>query len=253
MNTSDNTRIYGDDIPINSSEVFDFWKNRSGRELPYTYNLVNFQDNHPDVVIERDRIEKGKITGLLNICEESMILDVGCGIGRWFDSLKKVISHGKYIGVDYTESFIRMADDRFNGFDNCHFIKGDFNNLVKVLKDNGEYRRYNNIFINGVLMYINDSDIGVCLNALNEVLSTNGIIYLKESVGLGQRLTLQNFYSEELRAQYSVIYRTVEQYSELIYEYLKGMSVYACGPTFTDYIDYDLETSNWFWIIKNRG
>lgn len=253
MNTSDKTRIYGEDISINSSEVFDFWKKRSGRELPYAYNFVNFQDNHPDVVIERDRIEKKKITGLLNIREESMVLDVGCGIGRWFDSLKKTISQGKYVGVDYTESFIRMADDRFNGFDNCHFIQGDFNNLIKVLKDSGEYRRYNNIFINGVLMYINDCDIGVCLNALNEVLSTNGIIYLKESVGLGQRLTLQSFYSEELRAQYSVIYRTVEQYSELIYEYLKDMSVYACGPTFTDYIDYSVETSNWFWIIKKRG
>lgn len=253
MNTSDKTRIYGEDISINSSEVFDFWRNRSGRELPYAYNLVNFQDDHPDVVIERDGIEKNKITGFLNICEESMILDVGCGIGRWFDSLKKKISYGKYVGVDYTESFIKMAGDRFNDFDNCHFIQGDFNNLIKVLKDNGEYRRYNNIFINGVLMYINDRDIGVCLNALNEVLSTNGIIYLKESVGLGQRLTLQNYYSEELRAQYSVIYRTVEQYSKLIYEYLNSMSVYACGPTFTDYIDYNLETSNWFWIIKKRG
>ena len=250
MNSSKRTRIYGEDITIDSLEVHNFWAKRSDKNLPYAYNLVNFQDSHPEVAIERDRIEKNKISKFLNIKEDSMILDVGCGIGRWFDDIGNKITSGKYVGVDYTENFIKLAGDKFKNCRNCHFIQGNFNSLINVLKANGEYRSYNNIFVNGILMYINDEDLGTCLSFLNELLVPNGIIYIKESVGLRQRLTLQNYYSEELQAQYSVIYRTVDQYFKYIHEYLKGMCVYACGPTFIDYIDYDSETSNWFWIIK---
>lgn len=251
FNQMDN-RILGEKIELDDDAVKKFFENRKQKNLPYRYNYVNYQDAHPERVLDRDKIEKGRIVPFFEIDEDDLVLDIGCGVGRWGDYIVPRLDKGRYVGVDYTESFVQMARDNFADSDKAAFVNGSFQELTKALKTDEEYRKYDKILINGVLMYINDRDFGQCIREMDEVLLDGGFVYLKESVGVKRRLTLNKFHSDELESDYSVIYRSIAEYSELFTEYLfsKGYVIITCGPTWDSGLDLGRETDNWYWIIQ---
>ena len=249
-----NDRIKRDIVNIDDKRVSDFFNKRVNKQLPHIYNLVNYQDNNPQLVIERDKIEKQRIGRFFQVTSKDLVLDIGCGVGRWGDEIVPLLTDGRYVGVDYTFDYIKLAEERFSS-DKTRFIQGSFQNIIDVLKLSNEYRFYSKILINGVFMYINDDDLSLCLNNANELLANDGVLYIKESVGISERLTLNKFFSEELGVDYSAIYRSIAEYSAIFAELIvnKRYSLIACGPTWSEVVDYSKETSNWFWILKKQG
>lgn len=245
-------RVIGKEVTLDEKDVKNFFDDRKNKKLPYRYNYVNYQDNHPEKVLVRDKIEKERITKYLSVNANDHVLDIGCGVGRWGDYIVPRLENGRYVGVDYTQYFIDLARQDFENDERATFINGRFQELSSCLKQNGEFREYNRILINGVLMYINDADLCVSFEEVEKLAGPECIIYLRESVGVKKRLTLNKFYSEELGARYSVIYRSISEYSSIISKYLlsKGFFILACGPTWNDGIDYSCETDNWYWIIQ---
>lgn len=51
-------RIKGKIVDIKDQSTKDFFNNRKNKNLPHRYNYVNYQDDEPEKVLERDRIEK---------------------------------------------------------------------------------------------------------------------------------------------------------------------------------------------------
>ena len=105
-------------------------------------------------------------------------------------------------------------------------------------------------------MYINDDDIEKCLINARNFMAPGGIIYIKESVGVGDRLTLNKFYSKEMGSEYSAIYRDIEQYNEIfdrIFEEKSGFEVLNSGHTWDIEHSNRKETSSYFWIIKYQS
>ncbi len=246
-------RIVDKEVILDDRRVKSFFDNRENKKLPHRYNYVNYQDDNPSLAVERDKIEKERIKPYFHVDEDSMVLDIGCGVGRWGDEFVPELKQtGKYVGIDYTKFFIDIANNHFNDEKNASFLVGSFQNVCEVLKNSSEYRKYDRILINGVLMYINDRDIPQCLKSVEELLNTDGMLYIKESVGTNHRLTLNEFPSKELEADYSVIYRSLKEYSRLFTEYFLGMgyTMIAAGATWDDYFDYEKETTNWYWILK---
>ena len=101
-------------------------------------------------------------------------------------------------------------------FEALTFICAPFQSLKSSLEKEQESRNYDAILINGVLMYINDEDIDCCLEQVDHLLKKCGFLYIKESVGVKERLTLVDFYSSELEANYNVIYRSIYEYTEIL-------------------------------------
>ena len=93
-------RINSEVIDIDVQSTKAFFDNRKKKELPHRYNYVNYQDDKPEVALERDRIEKGKIERFIHFKESDYILDIGCGVGRWGDAIIPQLNSGKYVGVD---------------------------------------------------------------------------------------------------------------------------------------------------------
>ena len=55
-------RVYGKKVDIDYGDTLDFFENRGdGKELGSKYNYVLFQDDTPEIAVERDRQEKEKI------------------------------------------------------------------------------------------------------------------------------------------------------------------------------------------------
>lgn len=81
-------RVYGKKVDIDYGDTLDFFENRGdGKELGSKYNYVLFQDDTPEIAVERDRQEKEKICSVLDWGSGGTVLDIGCGIGRWGEAV----------------------------------------------------------------------------------------------------------------------------------------------------------------------
>ena len=217
QNENDETRVVGKQCKISDENTKDFFDKRAEKKLPHRYNYVIYQDSNPSLAIDRDRFEKNKILPFMNIRNDSEVLDIGCGVGRWADEILPHLESGKYTGIDFSEKFLEIASNQFAGSERCRFLFGAFQKIQEVLKKNGI--KYDNFFdvvlINGVLMYINDNEIESCVATAANLMKKNGRVYIKESVGISQRFTLKDFYSVELTHNYNAIYRSIAEYNDL--------------------------------------
>jgi putative methyltransferase (TIGR04325 family) len=81
---------------------------------------------------------------------EIKVLDIGCGAGHLYRSLKKLDKSIIYVGVDISDLYIDMAKKCFSGEKNVSFIKGDITDLK--LSDNS----YDVVVCYQVLPYLPD-------------------------------------------------------------------------------------------------
>lgn len=234
------SRLYGDKENIDSEEVKNFFSERASRELESDLSIVLFQDKENS---EQRHIEEKKLLYEHIDLDGKKILEVGCGIGRWAEAL-----HGRcesFLGIDYTEDLIEIANETYD-FDDCKFqvmsateIKAD-ELLIEP--------PFDVIIFSGVLMYINDEDIKLVFTELNHIAADDKKLFIMEPVSrMDYRLTLKDFYSDGLEADYNAIYRTEEEYMEL-FEGLKYNKIFS-DDIFEDLSDHS-ETHYKFFVIE---
>ena len=74
---------------------------------------------------------------------------------------------------------------------------------------------------------------------------------MREPCGINSRLTLKDFYSEGLQHEYNAIYRTSEEYSKLIKNFLVGFEIINEGYMFEqDELNNRKETVQYYYILK---
>ena len=144
--------------------------------------------------------------------ENKKILEIGCGIGRWAE-----VFHDKcdsYLGIDYSEDLIEIAKENYN-YDNCHFQVLSASQLDTA--DLLVSAPFDIVIITGVLIYFNDDTIKKMIKDLNSLCASNKTIYIRETLSfLETRLTLKDFFSENLEADYNAIYRTDDEFLDFI-------------------------------------
>jgi len=68
---------------------------------------------------------------MLGLKEDSRVLDIACGIGRWADALPEEIE--EYCGVDFSGELIEIANKR-NTKEHFFFYEGAINEIEEVLE-----------------------------------------------------------------------------------------------------------------------
>ena len=148
---------------IDYNETKEFFKNRAGKfKTDNPYAVTMYQDHNEKLVRERNKKEVQKLKPLLELSEQSRILDVGCGIGRWGDAISEKIE--EYCGLDFSSDLIKIAKSRTEK-SNYFFYESEVTEIEKVLAKNKK-KNYNTILLMGILMYINDEDMGIFLEQL---------------------------------------------------------------------------------------
>ena len=213
---SNEKRIIGGKEDISYDNVEAFFKQRGNSNLRHKYNYVMYLDDQPEIAVERDRQAKKKIESLLSIQPDMTVLDLGCGVGRWGELFCPKGAY--YVGVDGNERMIQRAEENLSRFGNKKLMVG---NLRKIPNDIAEMK-FDIIFFCGVLMYLNDKDTVSILQKLPELLHKNGHVCFIESMSEKERLTLKEIYSDELKQNYSAIYRTVPEFMELMTTAFRG-------------------------------
>lgn len=248
-----NGRIVGGHHQIDEERVEDFFHKRAERSLPHRYNYVIYRDMEPELALRRDRYEKEIITPLLNLHADSVALDIGCGVGRWADEIGPLLSgRGQYVGVDFSGELLDIAKENVK-MDCCCFYRGNFQEIRQILENNSCPLHYNVILINGVLMYLNDDDLNPCLKEAWNLLAGGGVLYVKESVGVSQRFTLKDFYSDELRSDYNAIYRSVQEYNETFGAVFGGNhKIIRSEDMWKGDLERKAETTSYYWIVEKQ-
>ena len=82
---------------ISKKKIKIFFKDRANTyDEKQSLKTVIYQDKNPMLAKERDLFEKKKIKDILNVSKNDVILDIGCGIGRWADGMSEKVK--KYVG-----------------------------------------------------------------------------------------------------------------------------------------------------------
>jgi 2-polyprenyl-3-methyl-5-hydroxy-6-metoxy-1,4-benzoquinol methylase len=152
-------RIYGKNADIDSENVKEFWNNNAKKDASLKSVLLGYDfgensadlHNQKEAKIVLDFIGNGKKT----------IFDIGCGIGRWAYNLKSIIK--TYDGIDFSEEFIKIANNNFKYFSEIKFYCMSAVNIdTRKLLD-----KYEVIIATEVSMYINDKKLDILYNYTN--------------------------------------------------------------------------------------
>ncbi|MBS7368819.1 MAG: class I SAM-dependent methyltransferase, partial [Oscillospiraceae bacterium] len=100
-------RIYGESFDIDASRTRELYNKRSERlsQMQNPYTSVLLGDQNPEYAVKWNAIEKETILPLLGVEKTSSVLDLGCGIGRWAETVIPLC--GQYTGVDFSEGMVK--------------------------------------------------------------------------------------------------------------------------------------------------
>lgn len=195
--------------------VRDFFSNRAKR-----YDGLNavMLQNQGDIPKKRDLNEKRQVLPLFTLNSSVKVIDIGCGVGRWAETLYDKCK--TYYGIDFVQENIEQAQDAYRLLPNVVFQRLSAKDIDKT--DLCVKPPFHLIIITGLMVYLNDAECNKLMrNVLHLADKTHAQIYIRESVSLlEERLTLKNFYSEELVDHYNAIYRTSQEYKTLLEKYL---------------------------------
>lgn len=241
------TRIYADKVDILPEDTRDFYDSRA-REMeamdnPYVAVLLG--DQNPDHAVKWNQFERDFILPQLRVGPETAVLDVGCGIGRWAEQLLPLC--GEYVGTDFSSEMVKTAARRLDT-PKCQFLNLSFQETVRHTFD----RKFNCLVICGVCMYINDAELRGCFERLDALLDRHCVIYLTETVAVETRLTLNRQPSQALKTEYSVIYRTPDEY-RAYYQILEDAGFQVARQEYLPHLNNEQgfeETDRWFTILR---
>ena len=240
-------RVYGEKVSIDTGNTVSFYDQRAktikNRKQEYTTVLLGDQD--PDFSVKWDAYEKQLILPRLKLNQDKVILDIGCGMGRWAEAVADQCK--EYYGVDFSSELIAVAKENIKN-ENCHFYAMSAVDAVSNPKIAD--RKYDIVLDVGVSMYINEEELVECYQGLKKLADRDTLFYFEESVGKKERITLNHIWSDNLNAYYGAIYRTREEYKSLIEECMNGVEFIEEG--YLQCLDKEehAETSHWYGLFK---
>lgn len=249
---SEGNRIYGDRVDLKADkDIREFFDKRADKYMEgkkNRYTTVLLGDENPEYAGMWNQYEIDFILPYLRVEKTHKVLDIGCGVGRWAETMVPIC--GTYVGVDFSGEMVRAAREHFSDAQNATFVQSSFQDIFseRVVTD----QKFDVVIIAGVSMYINDRELMECFAQLRKILNKDAIVYMEESVGVRERLTLDGIWSENLGDNYHAIYRTKEEYMQLLQPLLVNAEVLK-----TDYFENldkknMTETSHLYILLKNN-
>lgn len=233
---------------ISRKSVENFFKLRAEKSTSLGYvQAVIYQDKNPELAQARNIAEKSKLLPLLALQGTEDVLDVGCGTGRWADEILQRCA--TYLGVDLSSELISIAKDRF-----ASSAKASFACMpAEEVSLDSIGRTFDVILSMGLFIYLNDDELLTTLKGYASVANSSCRIIIREPVGVIDRLTLVEHYSEDLDQVYNAIYRTENELLELMKVSLlnEGFKIVSSGDVYDSPLNNRNDTKQ-RWLMLER-
>ena len=252
---SERSRVKGERVVIDYAATQAFFDARGRRQYASPLNATMYQDNDPELVKQRDLAEKAVLAPLLKIDSGSSVLDIGCGVGRWGWFLSERASNIDYVGIDFSASLIEKAQEEALQLGLSQLNFQTMSAITIKPEELFVTPPYDLILISGLLIYLNDEDCSKVLADASRLCAANGLIYIREPVGISERFTLDRFYSSELSQEYSAIYRTVDELHILFDQAFAGdmFEEKVSDFLFPESLEKRVETRQYYIVLQRRG
>lgn len=235
---------------LDPKAVADFFENRARRiDEVGPIKAVIYQDKQGDLAERRDRAEMERLLPLLNLNGRQSILDVGCGTGRWAERLAPLVR--TYHGIDFSSGFIEYAKEKYSNQGHCEFTQMPAESIGSLIP---ECKRFDRILCAGVMIYMNEAQFLSLLKGMSCVAQNNCRILVREPVGIDQRLTITEHFSEELEHTYSATYRTENELIGAFRETLgvNGFEILSSGNVHESSMNNRTDTvQRWFVLERS--
>lgn len=250
----DKHRIKEEHVDVDMGNIHDFYARRAVEKTKLNIDapVILSTDRDPSHAEYWTKYELEKRIPFFELDEQSKVLELGFGTGRIAKYLTKIAK--LYVGIDYVQEFVDLAKKRDDIYRDkqTFFIRASFteamNGEIKLPVEYG-FNRF--MVAAGVFMYINDAELESAIAGLIPRLEHKCILYFSEPIATKYRLTLKEFHSQEMKADYSAIYRTLAEYDRLFTPfYQAGFRKVKSEDFFETDIKGWEETKQWFFLLK---
>ena len=182
---------------IDHTTVNQYWAGVSPSILgPYMMDGFGFPIAAGDF---RFRTESRIVRRLLQgVDPQSVVLDLGSGIGYWAEEFAR--SFSRVVAVEGSSALYQALKERCAAYPDIHPVHDN----VLSFELEGHYGL---VFLGGLLMYLDKSEVIALLQRLRPHLGSAGIILCRESTVRGKTVTQEG--------DYPVVYRSVSVYRDL--------------------------------------
>jgi 2-polyprenyl-3-methyl-5-hydroxy-6-metoxy-1,4-benzoquinol methylase len=162
---------------MNETDARKYWDSRATEISREKYmSMVLLGQN--EIAKYRDLKEKRIFTNFVPVTKDLVILDVGCGSGRW--ELYLARRCGSIVGFDLSPALIDVAQ--------YLLAKEDINNVTLKCCSVNDYnchdRKFDIVIISSVMLYVPDSDAVQLLRKVVGMMNENGALFSMEFTGI---------------------------------------------------------------------
>ena len=165
---------------------------------PYMMDGFGFPASAGNYRFDAEREIVERLIRSTSINSDGAVLDLGSGVGFWTEYFAQ--RFGRVIALEASVPLFEAMVARCSQYSNATLLNDDV--LDFEPKD-----RFSMIFLGGMLMYLNESDVIALLERVTPFLEPGGIVLCRESTVRNGTLTRQG--------DYQVVYRSVQTYSSL--------------------------------------
>ena len=187
--------------------IYRYWSKAKPSIMgPYMMDGFGFPTSAGSYRFDAERKVVDRLIRSASVPSGGTVLDLGSGVGFWAEYFAQ--RFGKVIAVESSPPLYEAMKLRCSRYANATLVNDD----VLAFRPEGSYSL---IFLGGILMYLNESDVVALLKRIVPFLEPGGIVLCRESTVRSGILTRQG--------DYQVVYRSVPTYASLFGEC--GLSV----------------------------
>lgn len=198
-----------------SAESKMYWINQGGQSTELA-GVAPIGGMGLTEIIFRHHEEVRHLKKIITIKETTTILELGCGNGRWIQSLAPFVS--RYVGVDFSSTMLDLAQTRVT--------QADLVNVTLIQAEAQDFEpdgKFDLIYLSGISQYIDDDELLAIIIRLVQHLKPGGAILDRSTTHRRERTMSQ-------QPGYFCIYRTR---AEIVALYtLAGIANTYQGPSY---------------------
>jgi len=193
-----------------------FWEGR-GEKVSDSYSSLQSVTNVKSIMGAeyRDKTEKKLLYSIVPFNKDLVVLDLGCGTGRWtLDIAKKV---KQVVGIDFAESLLDIArkDAKKQGLKNVVFVETSLN-------DYPYDKQFDIVYAGSVFQYLEDKELEEVLGSIKKCLTKEGFFITRDTLTSKEQPVRKT-------GDYHVIFRNQKKFIEQIEN--KGFTLIYSGYT----------------------